>query len=456
MLCIVYLLNPYLIFSRISPVSNSAVDKKPKLLWVGDICASTGFARVTDAVVTRLLDKYEVVVLGCNAHGDPHGYPFPIYPATNRFQQAPFGEERIREVVMKEQPDVVFTINDIWIVCDQYNRIKDLHKQGKFKFIAYVPVDGTDWFNLFEPANDFDELIIYTRFGAVEATKAGYKRKAKVVPHGVDTTRFFPIHMQEARNSIGIPQDRFIVFNGNRNQPRKRIDITIKAFAEFAVGRPDTLLYLHMGTKDMGIHVMPTFKKEMEKRGLEAGGRLILTSGDSPTMPSVPVDQLNVIYNTADVGVNSCVGEGWGLVSVEQAACGVPQIVPNHTSCKEIFEGYGDLIPIEHVETDKDFGRNMHAPSATELARLLQKHYEDVEYREMRGRLCYERATQPEYQWDNIAERFAEIIEEVRTQQPEVQEEGPRGFLASRSIDLTKKKGKGKKGKKRDEEIVLV
>jgi glycosyltransferase involved in cell wall biosynthesis len=432
------------------------VERKPKLLWVGDICASTGFARVTDAVVTRLTDKYEVVVLGCNMHGDPHPYPFPVYPATNRFQQAPFGEERIREVVLKENPDIVFTVNDIWIVCDQYNRIKDLHKQGKFKFIAYVPVDGYDWFNLFEPANDFDELIIYTHYGAVEAVKAGYKRTPKVVPHGVDTKLFYPINLDEARKSIGIPRDRFIVFNGNRNQPRKRMDITIKAFAEFAVGRPDTLLYLHMGTKDMGYSVMPTFLKEMKKRGLEAGGRLILTSGDSPAMPSVPVDQLNIIYNTADVGINSCVAEGWGLVSVEQAACGVPQIVPDHTSCKEIFEGYGDLIPIEHVESDKDFGRDMHVPSATELARLLQKHYENVEYREMRGRLCYERATQPEYQWNNIAERFAEIIQEVLEVQQEAPQEGPSGFVPRRSINLSKKKGKGKKNKKQEEEIILV
>ena len=55
----------------------------------------------------------------------------------------------------------------------------------------------------------------------------------------------------EARNRLNLPLDKFIVFNGNRNQPRKLVDQTIKAFAEFSVGKPDTLLYLNMAEKDL-------------------------------------------------------------------------------------------------------------------------------------------------------------------------------------------------------------
>jgi D-inositol-3-phosphate glycosyltransferase len=43
------------------------------------------------------------------------------------------------------------------------------------------------------------------------------------------------------------------VLNANRNQPRKRIDITLRGFALFAVDKPETVqLYLHMGSEDMG------------------------------------------------------------------------------------------------------------------------------------------------------------------------------------------------------------
>ena len=60
--------------------------------------------------------------------------------------------------------------------------------------------------------------------------------------------------------------DIFIVFNGNRNQFRKRIDITIAAFAKFAKDKPDTQLYLHMGKKDQGWDIMNLFKEELQNQ----------------------------------------------------------------------------------------------------------------------------------------------------------------------------------------------
>ena len=46
------------------------MSSKKKILWSGDIVARTGFARVTENLITRLKDKYEIVVLGNNWWGD--------------------------------------------------------------------------------------------------------------------------------------------------------------------------------------------------------------------------------------------------------------------------------------------------------------------------------------------------------------------------------------------------
>ena len=114
---------------------------KPKLLWCGDIVAMTGFARVTENVLQRICDHYEVVVLSHNWWGDPTPLQskYKMYPSSNRFQTAPFGEDRIREVVEREKPDIVFSINDMWIINEQYKRIKDLHDQKLFKFVGVCP-----------------------------------------------------------------------------------------------------------------------------------------------------------------------------------------------------------------------------------------------------------------------------------------------------------------------------
>ena len=409
---------------------------KPKLLWVGDLACTTGFARVSHNLITRITDAFDVVVLASNYHGDPHSYPFKIYPATNRFATAPFGEMRIRDIVLKEKPDLVFCINDAWIINDLYSKIQDLHDQGSFRFIGYYPVDGTNWFNVLSvTANKWDNVIIYTQFGCQEAKKAGLNSDPVYLPHGIDTSMFYPMDRKKCREEMGIPKDKFIVFNGNRNQPRKRIDITIKAFAEMAVEAPDALLYLHMGCKDLGWNIKQTFAKEMGRRGLEPGGRLVLTGVDHYGIQSVSNDQLRSIYNAADVGINTCEGEGWNF---EHAACKVAQIVPDHTSCREIFLGHGDLIGVEHVLIDKDFGRETFCVSYMHLSKILLKHYNNREYNQEMAEKCYQRVTQIEFDWSTIALALKQILMDVMEKRQATDITGS-GFGKVKEIKLKKK-----------------
>jgi hypothetical protein len=231
-----------------------------------------------------------------------------------------------------------------------------------------------------------------------------------------------------------LKEDAFIVMNANRNQFRKRIDITIAAFAQFAIDKPDAMLYLHMGLKDQGWDVMQVFGREMTKRGLDPNGRIIMT-GNTQNPPSVPVEMLETIYQCADVGVNTCKGEGWGLVNFEHAACQVAQVVPDHTSCKEIFEGYGKLIRCDHVDVDTNFAREMPCPSADHLAEILTELYEDREKLDAVAELCYLRATDEQFNWDTVASQFGGVFQEVLN--PVMEPEA-----------LVKAKRKGKKAEK--------
>ena len=401
---------------------------KPKLLWCGDIVAMTGFARVTENVLQRICDQYEVVVLSHNWWGDPTPLQskYKMYPSSNRFQTAPFGEDRIREVVEKEKPDIVFSINDMWIINEQYKRIKDLHDQKLFKFVGYAPMDSYGWTGcLDETANDWDGVVSYTEFGAHEFIRGGIKKPITIIPHGITANQFYPMDKAEARKRLNLRDDIFIVFNGNRNQFRKRIDITVEGFAKFAKDKPNTQLYLHMGLKDQGWDIMPLFARAMQREGLDPNGRIILTA-QTQGPPNVEVDFLNTIYNAVDVGVNTTKGEGWGLVSHEHAACRVAQVVPDHTSCKEIFEGYGRLIRCDHVDVDTNYSREMPCPSSDHLAALLTDLYEDKEKREATAELCYLRATDERFNWDTIAHQFGEVFQEVLNPVVETTETQPK------------------------------
>ena len=390
---------------------------KKKLLWCGDIVAMTGFARVTENVLERIRDEYDVVVLGHNWWGDPTTLQeyYKMYPSSNRFQTAPFGEQRIREIVEKEKPDIVFTINDMWIINEQYKQIADLHEAKKFKFVGYAPMDSYAWLGcLAETANKWDGVISYTEFGAYEFIAGGVTQPIAVIPHGVTKGQFYPQDKAEARKRLGLSDDIFIVFNGNRNQFRKRIDITIEAFAKFAKDKPDTQLYLHMGLKDQGWDILPLFARAMQREGLDPNGRIILTA-QTEGPPNVEVETLNSIYNAVDIGVNTCKGEGWGLVNFEHAACRVAQVVPDHTSCKEIFEGYGRLIRCDHVDVDVNYARELPCPSSDHLAEILTDLYENREKLNETAELCYQRATDTRFDWDTIASQFGGIFNDVLT-----------------------------------------
>jgi len=275
-----------------------------------------------------------------------------------------------------------------------------------------------------DTANAWDAVISYTEFGAHEFIACGINKPVAVIPHGVTRGQFYPMDKSEARKNLNLKDDIFIVFNGNRNQFRKRIDITIEAFAKFAKDKPDTQLYLHMGLKDQGWDVLPVFSRAMRREGLDPNGRIILTA-QSEGPPNVSVETLNPIYNACDVGVNTCKGEGWGLVNFEHAACRVAQVVPNHTSCKEIFEGYGRLIRCDHVDVDTNYGREMPCPSSDHLAEILTELYEDRKKLDATAELCYLRVTDEQFDWDTVASQFGGIFEEVLKQETPSVEEVP-------------------------------
>jgi glycosyltransferase involved in cell wall biosynthesis len=124
-------------------------------------------------------------------------------------------------------------------------------------------------------------------------------------------------------------------------------------------------------------------------------------------------------------------------VNFEHAACRVAQVVPDHTSCKEIFEGYGRLIRCDHVDVDTNFAREMPCPSAEHLAEILNELYEDRDKLDAVAELCYIRVTDDQFNWDTVAAQFDGVFQEaLNPPEPEV------------LVEPKKKKGKAKKAAK--------
>lgn len=300
-----------------------------KVLFVGDAVVKTGFSRCTHAACDAMSDSgVDVVVLGINHNGDPHNYPYPIYPAHNprKGGHDQIGVGRLESLSKELDPDCIILLTDPWHVPAYLNSI---HKAGKGEIpvIAWLAVDGVNQKGY--QLNKLAHVIVWTEFAKNELIRSGYTGSISIVPLGVDTNLFNPKDRTESRR-IACPPDiapeDFVVLVLGRNQPRKRIDLSIQYYAEFVHRHniEDSVLYLHVApTGERGCDI----GQLVEYYGLGGKKRVVLNE----TIPGVgePDAYLPYLYSACDLYFSTTKGEGWGLPCLEALACGTHALVPD-------------------------------------------------------------------------------------------------------------------------------
>ena len=219
----------------------------------------------------------------------------------------------------------------------------------------------------------------------------------EVIPLGVDRHRF---HALGERADDG----RFVVLNGNANLARKRIDVTLRGFAEFASSRPDAFLYLHMGMRDQGYDVL------LLANELGIADRLLATTGRD-VHPNVDDDELNRIYTSCDVGLNTAEAEGWGLVAFEHAATGAAQVVPDGGACAELWDDRRGALRVPARATV----RGGHEVAPKDVAATLARLYENRGLLAALGARAHAYATSPQFDWDAITRTWEDVLLDVVT-----------------------------------------
>lgn len=299
---------------------------KPRLLWIGDAVVPTGFATVTHSVLNHLRHDWEVVVSGVNYDGAAHDLPYRVMPAWQGGDM--WGMNRFSDLCAEFNPAAVVINNDWWNVA-QFARIAP---EG-VPLIGYMPVDGEHLDPVaMKELNKLHAAVWYTHFGHRAACAAGFTGRREVIPHGIDMGMFQPMDRATARRILGlrVRPDAFIVGNVNRNQPRKRLDLTIQIFAAWIKQHriSNAYLLLHCAQKDTGWDL----RRVATCYGI--ADRLILT-GAEDIRDLQDVRRMKAIYSSLDVQMTTTLGEGWGLTTMEGMACGIPQIVPDASALGE-------------------------------------------------------------------------------------------------------------------------
>jgi D-inositol-3-phosphate glycosyltransferase len=385
-----------------------------KLLWVGDAGVPSGFARATHGILETVRQSYDVTVLGMNYRGDPHTYPYPIWAAAPGGDT--FGIGRLIWMCDLVKPDVIVVQNDGWNIPMYISQLRKRLPSGEYAWpeyagtpvVAIVAVDGKNFQGGW--IKDVSLAIFWTQFALDEARLGGYAGPAAVIPLGVDRTVYYPTDKREARLRRVAPLvDKFIVGNVNRNQPRKRWDLTVRYFAAWVNSRQvdDAYLYLHAApTGDTGCDV------EQLARYYGVISRLALMQ--PPAWYGVPEDEMRDTYNCFDVQVNPGQGEGFGLTTLEGMACGVPQVVSAWSALGDWARGASIQVPCTSTAVGPPYVNVIGGVADEDLfVQALDSVYRDHNLRRGLGEQALSLAGQPCFRWSNIGQRFVAAVDGV-------------------------------------------
>lgn len=219
----------------------------------------------------------------------------------------------------------------------------------------------------------------------------------RVIPPGVDTSRFYPIDPAEAKEFVGIEADERMILYVGRIEPLKGIDTLLHAVSDLRLrgnlegachclaiigGQPDVgpdemsdeMAYLKKLAQSLDLDEMVTFLGRRDQ------------------------DTLQYYYSASDIVVLPSEYESFGMVALEAMACGRP-LVASETG------GLAFLV------LDGETGFHVPAGDAQALADQIGTLLGDPELRGQIGRQAAEYAM--DFDWSIIATEMVDLYKSV-------------------------------------------
>ena len=316
--------------------------KKKILLLSDDLRMSSGVGTMSKEFVIGTLNNYDWVQIGgaikhpeegkvvnmdetCRKETGIEDAKLTIYPVSGYGSQ-----ELLRNILMVERPDAILHYTDprFW------GWLYDMEHEIRQSIPIFYYNIWDDW-----PAPYYNEffyescdLITNISKQTVAIVNEVAKKKPRTdwdctyIPHGINQKHFYPISIydeeykkvKEMRKQLTDDKIEFIVFYNNRNIRRKSPGDLVLAFKTFCDMLPKEkadkcALLMHTQPKATNGTDLPEVAK------MVAPGCKVYFSANK-----LEPNQLNWLYNMADVTINIASNEGFGLGTCESLMSGTP------------------------------------------------------------------------------------------------------------------------------------
>lgn len=276
-----------------------------------------------------------------------------------------WGEDGVINHSKEFKPDVVFTLQDIWVLKPQ--ALKEYKN-----WIPIVPIDHEP-----TPKAIFDRLkmayrvVTYSPFGHRELKKEGMN--SEYIPHMVDTSLFKKIDKKAIRKQLNIPEDIFLfgmVAANKDNPPRKSFQEAMDAFVKFKKKHPKSGMYFHtLLRQDKGFPI----EEYAKFLGIQDS---IYHIPPYELLYKVPKEDMHKIYNAMDCLLAPSRNEGFGVPLVEAQACEVPVITNRFTAMRDlIIEGKTGFFSEVAYKSFGPLCSYVGVPSVDSIYKAMEKVY---------------------------------------------------------------------------------
>ncbi|HQV68384.1 MAG TPA: glycosyltransferase [Thermoflexales bacterium] len=273
--------------------------------------------------------------------------------------------------------------------------------------IAERPEDRESELRLQNECHLCDRADLITANTSVERTQlirfygAG-SRRIRIVPPGVDTSRFHPIDQDYAKSVIGIPPEHKMVLFAGRIEPLKGTDSLLRAVA--VLRERHARGELSWDFDKMCVSIIGGDPSEEGQRQNAEMARLFALR-ESLGLKDLVVflgardqDALHFYYSAADCLVMPSHYESFGMVALEAMACGTPVIASD-------VGGLSQLV--QHNKT----GIRVPVKSPVKLADAMDHLLGDEVVRRRMGHAaaCYAE----DFDWNKIVDKLLAIYGEI-------------------------------------------
>jgi len=331
--------------------------------------------------------------------------------ANEKNKQMGFGFEEVTDFVTVNKPDLCVIYNDMVVVSNIIEKLKKVENR-QFKIAVYVDqvylCQKKEYIKKLN--DDADYVICFSKYWEACIKEQGLTKPTGVLEHGFNPKMHYPVPRSLARLFFNLRSDDFIIMNANRNQPRKRLDIMMMAFAEFVSRHLGEKVKLLIATAPMGAwNLVEIYERELRLRGitLEEGMKHLIFI-DNPQ--ALTDDDMNTLYNASDVGLNTAMGEGWGLCNFEAAAMGIPQIVPKVGGFHDFFDKDCAILVDPKVKLYTDMTIDgcpgcAEICDAVDFVDAFESYYADEGMRKRHGEEARKRIL-ANYKWFDLGEKL--------------------------------------------------